>query len=107
MMERHNFRKEIIVKLHEVRNDLFSNPYEDFNQKYIENIGEDNVSNEIIDNQLIKHGEISQEKWKVVMDFIEITGQLHQELQNSGGDVNKKLLKIRTLYEEVEADITA
>ena len=104
MMEGHNFRKEIIVKLHEVRNDLFSNPYEDFNQKYIENIGEDNVSNEIIDNQLIKHGKISQEKWKVVMDFIEITGQLHQELQNSGGDVNKKLLKIRTLYEEVEAD---
>ena len=39
MMEGHNFRKEIIVKLHGVRNDLFSNPYEDFNQKYIENIG--------------------------------------------------------------------
>ena len=40
MMEGHNFRKKIIVKLHEIRTDLFSNPYEDFYQKYIENIGE-------------------------------------------------------------------
>ena len=45
-MEGHNFRKEIIVKLHEVRTGLFSNPYEYFQQKHIENIGEDDVSNE-------------------------------------------------------------
>ena len=57
-----------------------------------------------IDNQLIKVREISQEKWKVLMDFIEITGQLHHELQNGGGDVNKNYLKTRKLYEEVETN---
>ena len=50
MVEEHKFRKEIIVKLHEVRIDIFGNPYEDFYQKYIESIGEDDVSNEKIDN---------------------------------------------------------
>ena len=74
MVEEHKFRKEIIVKLHEVRIDIFGNPYEDFYQKYIESIGEDDVSNEKNDHQLIKIGEISQEKQKVLMDFIEITG---------------------------------
>ena len=103
-MEGHNFRKEITVKLHEVRIDLFSNAYKSFHQKYIENIGEDDVSNEKIDNQLIEIGRFSQEKWKALMDFIEITGQLHHELQNGGGDLNKKLLKIRKSFEEVGAD---
>ena len=38
------------------------------------------------------------------MDFIEITWQLHHELQNGGGDVNKKLLKTSKLYEEVKTN---
>ena len=38
------------------------------------------------------------------MDFIEITGQLHHELQNGDGDVNKKLLNIRKSFDEVQAD---
>ena len=73
-MERHNFTKEIIIKLHEVRIVLFSNSYKNFYQKYICNIGKDDVSNEKSDNQLIKIGDISQEKWEVLMDFIEIPG---------------------------------
>ena len=40
-MEGHNFRKEIIIKLHQVRIDLFSNLFEDLHQKCIENIEED------------------------------------------------------------------
>ena len=38
-MEGHNFRKKIIAKLQQVRIDLFSNAYEEFYEKYIENIG--------------------------------------------------------------------
>ena len=52
----------------------------------------------------MKIGEISQEKGKVLIHFIEITGQLHHELQNDDGDVNKKLLNIRKSCEEVEVD---
>ena len=39
-----------------------------------------------------------------MIHFIEITGQLHHELQNDDGDVNKKLLNIRKSCEEVEVD---
>lgn len=93
-MEGHNFRKQIIVKLQEVMINIFSNPYGDFYQKYIKNIREDDVSNEKLDNQLKKIGQIRGKKWKVLIDFIEITGKLHHELQNGVGNVNKKLLEI-------------
>ena len=63
-MEGHNFTKEIIIKLHEVRIVLFSNSYEDFYQKYICNIGKDDVSNEKIDNQLIKLGTLAKRNGK-------------------------------------------
>ena len=76
-MEGHNFRKEIIVKLHKVRIDLFSNSYEDFYQ---------NLPRKIESLDRFHRDHEAAAPWV------------------GGGDVNKKLLKIRKSCEEVEVD---